>query len=268
MERLEKENQELMTILLQMQALLQQQQQRNASLTQAVGFQASGNDQAVHAAPLLTPLTAAMPHLGGAATTPLLSATLPAGAPLISAPFPPAPLPVPAPLPAQVPSAQLPLGGSARGIASNAPVESSSGASGVHADKRKAEVLGQEFSTPVTPGAAAAGPPPDEVVNTGEPAPWKSQRKRQKRSRGDAGEATAGPSAEASQPAVAARRAAPPAPPPPPAPTAPATTSATQASAAKSRPGTHRRPGPPSPGPAGSAQGPGLAGYHQALLGV
>lgn len=42
MERLEKENQELMQILLQMQGLLQQQQQRNKRLTQVAGLVSSG----------------------------------------------------------------------------------------------------------------------------------------------------------------------------------------------------------------------------------
>merc|ERR1712217_405881 len=45
MERLERENQELMQILLQMQTLLQQQQQRNARLTQIAGHSVSGSDQ-------------------------------------------------------------------------------------------------------------------------------------------------------------------------------------------------------------------------------
>merc|ERR1719221_1054314 len=45
MERLERENQELMQILLQMQTLLQQQQQRNARLTQIAGHNVSGSDQ-------------------------------------------------------------------------------------------------------------------------------------------------------------------------------------------------------------------------------
>merc|ERR1712190_621454 len=42
MERLERENQELMQILLQMQGLLQQQQQRNARLTHEAGYSAAG----------------------------------------------------------------------------------------------------------------------------------------------------------------------------------------------------------------------------------
>merc|ERR1719464_1705777 len=45
MERLERENQELMQILLQMQGLLQQQQQRNARLTQLAGHSVSGMEQ-------------------------------------------------------------------------------------------------------------------------------------------------------------------------------------------------------------------------------
>merc|ERR1719210_2293370 len=46
MERLERENQELMQILLQMQGLLQQQQQRNARLTQIAGFSADHDPKA------------------------------------------------------------------------------------------------------------------------------------------------------------------------------------------------------------------------------
>lgn len=260
MERLEKENQELMQILLQMQALLQQQQQRNARLTQAAGFQASGHDQDQHLPPQLgvtAPplLTASLPQPVPLPAAPLLSGTMPGSSPLASAPFPPLPVPGLGPPPPhlsmQVSSPPLPSGGGAS--ASNAPVAES--ISGVRVDKRKAEVLGQ---TPVTPGAGA-----EEVVDTGAPAPWKSQRKRQKRPRGEAGaeggEGSVGTAGQPLQPAPA-RRAPPPAPPVPQAPGSPVLAPPSPASAAKSRPGVLRKPGQP--------QGASLAAYNQALLGV
>merc|ERR1712232_1190760 len=60
MERLERENQELMQILLQMQGLLQQQQQRNARLQQLVS--SAGQAGAVQMDPVLA---AAMPQIPG-----------------------------------------------------------------------------------------------------------------------------------------------------------------------------------------------------------
>lgn len=67
MERLERENQELMQILLQMQGLLQQQQQRNARLSQMAGFSASGIDQRPALPSSGMALGPAPPVLGGAA---------------------------------------------------------------------------------------------------------------------------------------------------------------------------------------------------------
>jgi len=61
MERLEKENQELMQILLQMQGLLQQQQQRNARLSQAAGVPGSVGQAAPTLPPPLPGLTPAAP---------------------------------------------------------------------------------------------------------------------------------------------------------------------------------------------------------------
>mmetsp|Transcript_69082 Transcript_69082/g.120211 ORF Transcript_69082/g.120211 Transcript_69082/m.120211 type:complete len:154 (+) Transcript_69082:1-462(+) len=152
----------------------------------------------------------------------------------------------------QVPSAQLPSGGGAS--ASNAPAAEST--PGVRIDKRKAEVLGQQSVTPVAPG-------PEEVVDTGVPAPWKSQRKRQKRPRGESG--VDGGEGAAATPAQRTPPPAPPVPPVPPAPGSPALapTTPSPASAAKSRPGALRKPGGTGP-----AQGSSLAAYNQALLGT
>merc|ERR1719502_1999490 len=75
MERLEGENQELMQILLQMQGLLQQQQQRNAKLTQEAGYSAAGAPPSPSPGSIQMPTPT--PTLGGSMPPP---AALPAKA--------------------------------------------------------------------------------------------------------------------------------------------------------------------------------------------
>lgn len=255
MERLEKENQELMTILLQMQALLQQQQQRNLRLTQTAGFQASGMDVGLPA-PLLT---APLPQVGSMTTAPLVSATMPAAFPGV------APLPMTPQGPFDVQASMPP--GSVGASASTSVAQQT----GARVDKRKMDLMAQESWTPPKKRG------PDELVVPvpGQPAPWKSQRKRQKRSKGDAagegGEGAAEPPARTPLPPAAPQRPqrVPPAPPAPPAPAPPPVTPSAPgpAVASKSRPGVLRQSGSSVPGPAGPGQGPGMADYHQALLG-
>lgn len=212
MERLERENQELMQILLQMQGLLQQQQQRNARLTQAAGYAASGSDPlgATHGH-MLPPQPPPNPQLPmhqppppqfGLSSLPRgpvhprqLEIPAPPTMPVLQMPAMPAMLPRPSQmqLRPQAPLALDPYGG-----------------------KRSAEqmqghvVVQMPPLTPQTPGAladataGAAGRPVD-------PAPWKSLRKRQRVSKDSTGKAAVG--GEPSQGFVEVEGVAPAAPP-------------------------------------------------------
>jgi hypothetical protein len=147
MERLEKENQELMQILLQMQGLLRQQQQRNVRLTQAAGLPASRTDQEA-----LKQVSAGVEGL--LALAPQL-ARQPRGA-----------------MPSEMPNMQLShsqLGGAAGPTA---------------LVQQHAEV--STMSAPLKRKVDAVSPPRDAspgLSPEGEAAPWKSQRRRQKRPR-------------------------------------------------------------------------------------
>jgi len=164
MERLERENQELMQILLQMQGLLQQQQQRNARLSQMAGFSASGNDQA----------------LGVAAAA---AASARAGPPLGTPTSPGAPHPM-----AQMPPTlqRLPLVPPLGGIA-GLPAQPAPGAGGVRSrigQLARGEAAAQKRKAGAGPDGAVGEEQHYAAAAQGEgvdSAPWKSQRKRQRR---------------------------------------------------------------------------------------
>lgn len=195
MERLERENQELMQILLQMQTLLQEQQQRNARLTQgqASVTPSMGNPLAQMQQQMALPNTSMQQVLMGAQTL------LPHVAKWTSPAVPNSTtIPQLAPQPPQM------IATTSGGIPAGAEPASRPSALGRFAsgEKRRAE------AAPDTPGLAvaahtfeaaqalaASGNLPSEAAyygNASGDAPWKSQRKRQRRTPRPAGKELGG----------------------------------------------------------------------------
>lgn len=182
MERLERENQELMQILLQMQSLLQQQQQRNARLTQMAGFSASGTDQALQTSAAAASASAA----ASAASARSAAAAAPgsAAASAVAAPRPPG---------TAAPGVPPSLGRGAAALPPQQvpPMQKRQAAPAIGAGRGDEE---QHYA------AAAAGDAD---------APWKSQRKRARRApREDGADGTAAGAAASAASTVSAGLAA------------------------------------------------------------
>lgn len=228
MERLERENQELMQILLQMQGLLQQQQQRNVRLSQIASKPNGGADVALAAqatarqtsqvslrppvipggppSQFAAPAVAPVPHSGQRQMQAAAMLRMPApataapprqqvhGVPLQVATAPPQSLTTPAtPAPAS--------SGVARGEKRRAPPPTG-GPPGAFAPPTPGGC-----QTPVTPATLGTTPPaglgpvaPAAMApvtpwagegddQDGEEAPWKCQRRRPRRTRADDGDA-------------------------------------------------------------------------------
>lgn len=222
MERLERENQELMQILLQMQVLLQEQQQRNARLNTPQSNMLQMQQPPVQLGmpmqqqpPFGAALSPMMPLLPG--QSPLLPPAaapqlgFPIGAaqqmPAIAPAFPPSvpqmagttPMPaiVAAPPPKSTSAPALPQGTqqSQKRKAPSAPdaARSVGGAlTGAPKPAVASNVL-QAYEHMFPAKSAADGLAADSAAADGENAPWKSQRKRQRRTpRGGARETGGG----------------------------------------------------------------------------
>mmetsp|Transcript_34916 Transcript_34916/g.110946 ORF Transcript_34916/g.110946 Transcript_34916/m.110946 type:complete len:218 (+) Transcript_34916:2-655(+) len=204
MERLQRENQELMQILLQMQGLLQQQQRRNARLTQLAGY--SGAPAAEPAQATAQRQQWAQPGQQMGSGQPgqqppvaqRLQDPVPAVAPAANAAGGMPGLPPPQLPPQQRPpaTAQVPAAAALDSAPQVAVVR--------HGEKRK--VAARSFAGgrlhAVAPKAGGSAPEGATGDGEGDEAPWKRQRRRPRRPPRTGAGGAKGDGTEAAEPAA------------------------------------------------------------------